>query len=101
MNRPTAEILLDYAMHIAHERELAVTGHKHDSDGAVNRFKAAVDRALAPPCEYCDDTGDVHSADGEWRGTCVCPAGQALKKNPSTTDCNCPSTECTGGCHER
>jgi len=40
------ELLLDYAMHIAHERELDVTGHKHDSDGAVRRFKAAVDRAL-------------------------------------------------------
>jgi hypothetical protein len=28
-------------------------------------------------CEYCDDTGDVHSLDGEWKGSCVCPAGQA------------------------
>lgn len=27
-------------------------------------------------CEYCDGTGDVHSLDGEWRGTCDCPAGQ-------------------------
>lgn len=26
-------------------------------------------------CPYCDDTGDVHSIDGEWRGTCKCPAG--------------------------
>lgn len=26
-------------------------------------------------CEYCDDTGDVHSIDGEWRGRCTCPAG--------------------------
>ncbi|MDR0212864.1 MAG: hypothetical protein LBJ15_02530 [Comamonas sp.] len=34
----------------------------------------------APPrCEYCDGTGDVHSLDGEWRGTCTCPAG----KNPA------------------
>jgi len=40
------ENLLDYAMAIAHERELDVTGHKHDSDGAVRRFKAAVERAL-------------------------------------------------------
>jgi len=29
-------------------------------------------------CPYCDDTGDVHSIDGEWRGTCHCPAGQAI-----------------------
>lgn len=36
---------------------------------------------LPPPprCEYCDDTGDVNSLDGEWRGTCSCPAG----KNPA------------------
>jgi len=40
------EKLLDYAVAIAHERELEVTGHKHDSEGAVRRFKAAVDRAL-------------------------------------------------------
>jgi len=40
------ENLLDYAMAIAHERELDVTGHKHDSEGAVRRFKAAVERAL-------------------------------------------------------
>ena len=25
-------------------------------------------------CQYCDGTGDVHSADGEWRGPCTCPA---------------------------
>lgn len=33
---------------------------------------------LPPPprCEYCDDSGDVHSLDSEWRGTCICPAGQ-------------------------
>jgi hypothetical protein len=29
-------------------------------------------------CPNCDDTGDVHSIDGEWRGTCHCPAGQAI-----------------------
>lgn len=34
---------------------------------------------LPPRCEYCDDTGDVHSLDGEWRGLCTCPAG----KNPT------------------
>lgn len=27
-------------------------------------------------CGYCDDTGDVHSIDGEWRGRCTCPAGE-------------------------
>lgn len=27
------------------------------------------------PCPHCDDTGDVHTIDGEWRGLCSCPAG--------------------------
>ncbi|SEK09528.1 hypothetical protein [Achromobacter sp. NFACC18-2] len=42
------ENLLEYAMAIAHERELDVLGHKHNSDEAVDRFKAAVERALSP-----------------------------------------------------
>ena len=29
-------------------------------------------------CGYCDDTGDVTSIAGEWRGYCYCPAGKAL-----------------------
>lgn len=29
-------------------------------------------------CPYCDNTGDVHSADGEWRGTCCCKYGVEL-----------------------
>lgn len=33
-------------------------------------------------CEHCDGTGDVHSIDGEWRGTCICPAGRALASAP-------------------
>ena len=32
----------------------------------------------AKPCEYCNDTGDVHDRTGEWRGTCTCPAGAAI-----------------------
>jgi len=37
-------------------------------------------------CPNCDDTGDVHSIDGEWRGVCHCPAGQAINAQvkPST-----------------
>jgi hypothetical protein len=27
--------------------------------------------ALAERCEYCDNTGDVHSIDGEWRSECT------------------------------
>ncbi len=32
--------------------------------------------AQAGRCPNCDDTGHVHSFDGEWRGICHCPAGQ-------------------------
>lgn len=28
-------------------------------------------------CEYCDDTGDVHTPTGEWRGRCHCQAADA------------------------
>ncbi len=31
--------------------------------------------APAQRCPYCDDTGDVHTPTGEWRGRCTCPAG--------------------------
>lgn len=27
-------------------------------------------------CSACGGTGDVHSVDGEWRGSCDCPASQ-------------------------
>ena len=28
-------------------------------------------------CPHCDDTGDVHSITGEWRGVCSCDAAGA------------------------
>ena len=33
-------------------------------------------------CTSCDGTGDVHDQTGEWRGTCHCEAGQAIKAKP-------------------
>ena len=33
------------------------------------------------PCQHCDDTGDVHGVDGEWRGVCSCPAGKRMVSN--------------------
>ena len=42
-----AVALLDYAMQIAHERELRVTGFPHDEDGAKRVFEAAVMRHTA------------------------------------------------------
>lgn len=35
-------------------------------------------RLVEERCAYCDDTGDVHGRDGEWRGACVCTAGRRL-----------------------
>jgi hypothetical protein len=42
-------------------------------DAAVAAFRAATSQAQAAPkrCGYCDDSGDVHSIDGEWRGECT------------------------------
>lgn len=36
---------------------------------------AAIRAEVGERCSYCDDTGDVHRPDGEWLGTCGCPAG--------------------------
>jgi len=35
-----------------------------------NEMKAALPWKAEPECEYCDGTGDVHRADGEWLGEC-------------------------------
>jgi hypothetical protein len=34
-------------------------------------------------CEYCDGTGDVHRADGEWLGACTCPLGAPSPAAPA------------------
>ena len=47
---------------------------------ASKASQAQAKRENAGRCQYCDDTGDVHSIDGEWRGVCVCPAGKAIKQ---------------------
>lgn len=33
-------------------------------------IRAALSQQADPRCEYCDGTGDVHRADGEWLGEC-------------------------------
>ena len=50
-------------------------------------------------CTYCDGTGDVHSIDGEWRGTCHCAAAPALQPAQGVGRTN-PGDE-TGGAVER
>lgn len=37
--------------------------------------------AVPTTCSYCDGTGDVHSADGEWRGVCNCAQPASLGVN--------------------
>ena len=34
-------------------------------------------------CTSCDDSGDLVDITGDWRGYCVCPAGEALKNKPA------------------
>lgn len=45
-------ILTDYAMCVAHERELRVTGHQHDEDLALQNFQAAVMRTFRTKVRY-------------------------------------------------
>ena len=45
-------VLTDYAMCVAHERELRVTGHPHDEDLAVQNFQAAVMRSFRTKVRY-------------------------------------------------
>ena len=49
------------------------------SDAAVLLDIDAAAKGNGSRCCYCDDTGDVHSPDGQWRGSCSCPAGTAAK----------------------
>jgi hypothetical protein len=39
--------------------------------------------AVRKACANCDDTGDVTSIDGEWRGVCHCPAGNKFRTPPT------------------
>lgn len=45
-------VLTDYAMCVAHERELRVTGHPHDEDLALQNFQAAVMRSFRTKVRY-------------------------------------------------
>ncbi len=46
-----------------------------ESATEAKHYRPMPDEAEPTRCVYCDDTGDVHSLDGEWRGRCNCPAG--------------------------
>lgn len=43
----------------------------------VSNGDTAAPAPVEQRCTYCDGTGDVHSIDGEWRGTCPCAAAPA------------------------
>lgn len=58
------------------------------SDAALPYGKRASQQQADPKrCEYCDGTGDVHRADGEWLGECtVCKeAQQQPQRRPDPT----------------
>lgn len=69
------------AMHVA---ACKVLTRASGLDGTPQRMLDAMLAAAPQPqrCPYCDDTGDVHSADGEWRGACACPAGASPQPTP-------------------
>jgi hypothetical protein len=46
---------------------------------AFNALTAPQDAQELDRCRSCNDTGDLIDLTGEWRGYCVCDAGQALK----------------------
>lgn len=60
--------------------EAYAEGRKDESEEWMKATGWGADRAPArrERCKYCDDTGDVQSLTGEWRGTCTCPAGAAM-----------------------
>ena len=59
----------------------------------VSNGDTAAPAPVEQRCTYCDGTGDVHSIDGEWRGTCHCaaaPAPQPAQGVPETNFGNMP-----------
>lgn len=66
-------------------------------------FARAILALSSPPsvgeptrCPYCDDSGDVHGLDGEWRGRCSCPAGTDSVKPAEEP---CPHADEPRGCY--
>lgn len=57
----------------------AMKKHGHHEELSLIRHNL---KMAEKACSYCDDTGDVHTHDGEWRGVCCCEAGQAIKESP-------------------
>ena len=82
------ELGLDYepVCHICNGTGEMDSGGTHPWGWAIN----IPCECTAPPaqpapvqrCTSCDGTGDVHDQTGEWRGTCHCEAGQAIKAKP-------------------
>jgi len=47
-------------------------------------FAAVIPQPVQPArCVYCDDTGDVHDATGEWRGICTCAESKPAQPVPT------------------
>ena len=52
----------------------------------VSNGDTAAPAPVEQRCTYCDGTGDVHSIDGEWRGTCHCAAAPAPQAQDALQD---------------
>lgn len=69
-------------------------GHYSERTDGRNTFVMFADmvatlteQRVSGRCFYCDDTGDVHRADGEWLGSCDCvpttsPTSEIARLNP-------------------
>ena len=70
------------------QRRMAVASHSDCEDAAAMLHAyAATLRQQAERCPYCDNTGDVHSIDGEWRGEYhECKARQAERGDGAVSD---------------
>ena len=55
--------------------DITRTSNKRDA-WAKTPLYAAQPAPVPARCSYCDDTGDVNTPTGEWRGRCVCKAGR-------------------------
>lgn len=90
---------------IVGDRDALLAAHQNPRTGAVDvdaRYALKrYDEALAglselaasqepttARCPRCDDSGDVHTPTGEWRGRCTCEAGKAqpIAAQPLTDD---------------
>ena len=74
----SAKLALDALKVLRERHQIDEPHHEHlcdyckQADAAISALEAV---QVENRCPHCDGTGDVHRADGEWIGSCTCPAG--------------------------